>query len=134
MHPRAMPPRWRSPSPNGRADTQAGRIQSHKNQISRHRKRAPTPPDYWSIGFPSTQQVASINERAAVMHAEQDKRMALQGRMYLCFLFLSSTVLTSLHLKISELLKKDIGGFRKRQKKNKNGTNPPARAPDWCDC
>jgi len=55
-------------------------IESHKKAISRHRHawaRATTPPGYWDIGFPDTQAVVDINEKAKQMHkrkkAEIDK-------------------------------------------------------------
>jgi hypothetical protein len=46
-------------------------IAEHKQAISRHRHqwaRASTPPGYWNIGFPNTQEAADINERAKEMH------------------------------------------------------------------
>jgi DNA repair protein endonuclease SAE2/CtIP C-terminus len=46
-------------------------IESHKKAISRHRHawaRATTPPGYWEIGFPDTQAVGDINEKAKQMH------------------------------------------------------------------
>jgi hypothetical protein len=42
--------------------------------ISRHRhnwERPKTPPNYWDIGFPTTQEVGDINERAEQMHQEK---------------------------------------------------------------
>ncbi|KAH8830198.1 DNA repair protein endonuclease SAE2/CtIP C-terminus-domain-containing protein [Flagelloscypha sp. PMI_526] len=54
-------------------------IASHQNAISKHRAqwaRAKTPPGYWEIGFPDTQQVESMNQRAKVMHEE--KRMEVR--------------------------------------------------------
>jgi hypothetical protein len=50
-----------TPRPNALA------AQHHKQAISRHRHHFPTPatpPDYWEIGFPTTQDVERINERA----------------------------------------------------------------------
>jgi len=52
-------------------------IAAHRQAISRHRhqwQRPTTPPAYWKIGFPDTQEVANINERAEEMH-EQKQRM-----------------------------------------------------------
>ncbi|EFI26691.1 hypothetical protein CC1G_15462 [Coprinopsis cinerea okayama7 len=49
-------------------------IDAHKKGISRHRhnwERAKTPPDYWNIGFPNTQEVGEINERAEQMHRQK---------------------------------------------------------------
>ena len=46
-------------------------IELHKKAISRHRHtwaRATTPPGYWDIGFPDTQAVGDINEKAKQMH------------------------------------------------------------------
>jgi hypothetical protein len=46
-------------------------ITLHKQAISRHRhhwERPRTPPGYWNIGFPDTQEAANINERAREMH------------------------------------------------------------------
>jgi len=40
-------------------------------EISKHRfawAPAATPPDYWHIGFPTTQEAADINKKAAEMH------------------------------------------------------------------
>ena len=55
-------------------------IESHNKAVSRHRHawaRATTPPGYWDIGFPNTQAVGNINEKAKEMHkkkkAEIDK-------------------------------------------------------------
>ncbi|KAL0581260.1 hypothetical protein V5O48_000743 [Marasmius crinis-equi] len=60
----ATPP---SPSPNRQ-------IESHKQDISRHRyqwERAKTPPGYWNIGFPDTQEAQDINERAKELHRKK---------------------------------------------------------------
>ncbi|KAF8066545.1 DNA repair protein endonuclease SAE2/CtIP C-terminus-domain-containing protein [Lyophyllum atratum] len=49
-------------------------INSHRQAISRHRhhwERAKTPPGYWNIGFPDTQEAEEINERARAMHEEK---------------------------------------------------------------
>ncbi|KAJ8082382.1 hypothetical protein PM082_008237 [Marasmius tenuissimus] len=57
-----------SPSPS--------HIDSHRQEISRHRynwERAKTPPGYWNIGFPDTQEVEDYNERAKDMHREKYK-------------------------------------------------------------
>ncbi|KAJ9110555.1 hypothetical protein QFC20_002884 [Naganishia adeliensis] len=51
---------------DGDTTTEEGKHRA-KNQISRHREdwTAPsTPPMYWNIGFPSTQDVAAINQEA----------------------------------------------------------------------
>ena len=49
-------------------------IAQHKKDISRHRhhwERSKTPPGYWNIGFPSTQEALDINEQAKEMHREK---------------------------------------------------------------
>ncbi|OAX43777.1 hypothetical protein K503DRAFT_680246, partial [Rhizopogon vinicolor AM-OR11-026] len=49
-------------------------IEHHKQEISRHRHhwyRAKTPPGYWDIGFPDTQETSDINQRAARMYARK---------------------------------------------------------------
>lgn len=85
LPPRLQPPLWRSPpkkkcqSLDEFDDTPSSsrrqqEIESHKKNISRHRhnwERAKTPPDYWNIGFPSTQEAGEINERAEKMHQEK---------------------------------------------------------------
>ncbi|KAG8948303.1 hypothetical protein FRC04_009941 [Tulasnella sp. 424] len=46
--------------------------QQHRQNISRHRHNwvaQSTPPDYWDIGFPTTQQIVSINQRAEENYA-----------------------------------------------------------------
>ncbi|KAF7361620.1 hypothetical protein MVEN_00505300 [Mycena venus] len=89
MPPRLQAPLWRSPpsSPQGpkpclrtgSAQLKEGAdsdITSHKQAISRHRHHwasTSTPPSYWSIGFPSTQEVVSINEKAREMHQKKQK-------------------------------------------------------------
>jgi DNA repair protein endonuclease SAE2/CtIP C-terminus len=101
---RLQAPRWRSPTTSpakskgscprhgsggsgvahntGETDADTGRqteIASHKQAISRHRhhwERARTPPGYWNIGFPDTQEAADINERASEMHRQ--KREAVE--------------------------------------------------------
>ncbi|KAH7107454.1 DNA repair protein endonuclease SAE2/CtIP C-terminus-domain-containing protein [Auriculariales sp. MPI-PUGE-AT-0066] len=92
MPPRLKPPRWNSESqesvPQGGNDpldsqvVAAAAIAAHKNEISRHRHdwaATSTPPDYWHIGFPDTQQVADINRRAAVMHAQKLNHAAAEA-------------------------------------------------------
>ncbi|CAE6414365.1 unnamed protein product [Rhizoctonia solani] len=54
-------------------------LAAHKQAISRHRHKwvpASTPPDYWNIGFPDTQQVQEINRRAGELHNQ--KRTAVE--------------------------------------------------------
>ncbi|KIJ27847.1 hypothetical protein M422DRAFT_270948 [Sphaerobolus stellatus SS14] len=95
--PRLQAPLWRSPSssqqnrpcrykqvndddPFTSSATKAHgkEIEAHKREISRHRHNwAPTntPPDFWKIGFPDTQEVQEINQRAADMHARKFRRV-----------------------------------------------------------
>jgi hypothetical protein len=77
LPPRPGAPLWRSPSPKAAENPEAQRkkeIAAHKQQISRHRHHwSPprTPPGYWNIGFPDTQEVARINKRAGEMHRQK---------------------------------------------------------------
>ncbi|KAG0706430.1 DNA repair protein endonuclease SAE2/CtIP C-terminus-domain-containing protein [Suillus ampliporus] len=79
-------PLWRSPSStpskkrrfsfDSLSDCKENRedIERHKKDISRHRHhwyRAKTPPGYWDIGFPDTQETSDINQRAARMYAQK---------------------------------------------------------------
>ncbi|KAH8108219.1 DNA repair protein endonuclease SAE2/CtIP C-terminus-domain-containing protein [Cristinia sonorae] len=74
--PRLQPPLWRSP-PAARRDQAvhtptasediSSNIDAHKHEISRHRHQwqpPATPPGYWTIGFPDTQEIADINNAA----------------------------------------------------------------------
>ncbi|EPQ58530.1 hypothetical protein GLOTRDRAFT_120220 [Gloeophyllum trabeum ATCC 11539] len=61
----------------------------HRNEISKHRHHwaAPrTPPGYWDIGFPDTQEAADINERARDLQREKmkevEKEAGREGGMY----------------------------------------------------
>ncbi|KAJ7356729.1 hypothetical protein DFH08DRAFT_770865 [Mycena albidolilacea] len=104
MPSRLQPPLWRSPRKSGSTDNDGGykpcrngngrggreeSIQAHKQAISRHRHdwaQGTTPPSYWNIGFPSTQEAQMINEKAAEMQ-QQKMRMVQQeaengGRYY----------------------------------------------------
>jgi len=104
---RLQPPLWRSPpatpvkpcpqhehqrqpgfTPNSAsmdAELDANHQQAivdHKQAISRHRHhwaRASTPPGYWTIGFPNTQEAAHINKRAKEMH--KAKRDSVEGEV-----------------------------------------------------
>lgn len=80
---------WRSPTSSGtREDVEqiscaCNSTEKHKQQVSRHRHQwAPpsTPPDYWSIGFPTTQEVANINKRAEDMHVDKRRRIENETR------------------------------------------------------
>jgi hypothetical protein len=57
-------------------------VSAHRQAVSRHRaqwERAPTPPGYWDIGFPDTQAVEKINERAAELHRKKRARVAKEA-------------------------------------------------------
>ena len=57
-------------------------MSAHRQAVSRHRaqwERAPTPPGYWDIGFPDTQAVENINERAAELHRKKRARIAKEA-------------------------------------------------------
>jgi hypothetical protein len=97
MPPRAMPPLWRSPTSSQevrhrckkhgghgtggndeRGPDDDGEIAAHRQAISRHRNqwdRPTTPPAYWQIGFPDTQEVRNINEKAEEMHQQKQRMM-----------------------------------------------------------
>jgi len=58
-------------------------IEAHKKAISRHRHtwaRASTPPGYWDIGFPNTQEVGSINEKAKEMQKRKKDEVDREAR------------------------------------------------------
>ncbi|KIY44632.1 hypothetical protein FISHEDRAFT_50942 [Fistulina hepatica ATCC 64428] len=87
---RLQPPPWRSPTStpkksrqtcnhkaaaatggSSKKEPKAANKKQHKQAISRHRHhwaRAETPPGYWDIGFPDTQETKMINEKAKEMH------------------------------------------------------------------
>ncbi|KAL0959048.1 hypothetical protein HGRIS_014352 [Hohenbuehelia grisea] len=65
-----------------RGSQRAG-TQAHKQAISRHRHqwaRAGTPPGYWDIGFPSTQEAIAINDQAEVMHRKKEETIEAEAR------------------------------------------------------
>ncbi|PCH37485.1 hypothetical protein WOLCODRAFT_84239 [Wolfiporia cocos MD-104 SS10] len=110
LPPRLQPPLWRSPegtptklahkhkhlparAPDFDAEQQQQQqqreIASHRQQISRHRQqweRSKTPPGYWEIGFPNTQEAAEINERARKMHEEKLAKIEQEAGCVFCFL------------------------------------------------
>lgn len=62
----------------GTSDGRHRQIEDHKKSISRHRHqwaRGNTPPGYWNIGFPSTQEAAEINEKAKEMHRKKQEEI-----------------------------------------------------------
>lgn len=101
-------PLWKSPSPNSKKpicahnrsssrENFAERIQSykyntvaeqdsandHRRYVSKHRHQwAPpaTPPDYWTIAFPDTQQVDDINRRANDIHEKKRQQVENEAR------------------------------------------------------
>ncbi|KZT04876.1 uncharacterized protein LAESUDRAFT_727450 [Laetiporus sulphureus 93-53] len=101
MPPRLQRPLWRSPSPSKRKhehgpstssartvlapdsdDERQQAIEEHKREISRHRQRWErplTPPGYWEIGFPDTQEAAEINARAREMHEQKRARIEAEA-------------------------------------------------------
>lgn len=72
-------------------------VKEHQNKVSRHREtvrlvfdildfeairlsdkqwvRPPTPPGYWQIGFPNTQDVEEQNRKADAMVAEKEAKI-----------------------------------------------------------
>ncbi|PIL29177.1 hypothetical protein GSI_09226 [Ganoderma sinense ZZ0214-1] len=100
---RPKAPMWRSPesSPSkkpvrisfedgGDVENETTAIKHHKNAISRHRQqweRAKTPPGYWNIGFPSTQEVAAMNAEAARMHERKRAVVAEEAEALFEFSF-----------------------------------------------
>lgn len=96
---RAGAPLWKSPtsSPtetsrpgckcskdNGERDeARDDDIISRQQAISRHRHHFPapkTPPGYWDIGFPDTQQVKEIKKAAELMHEHKERGMEMEAR------------------------------------------------------
>ncbi|CAL1703858.1 unnamed protein product [Somion occarium] len=76
LPPRLMPPPWRTPTKPklDKVNSQERSIQQHKHQISRHRnqwKIPQTPPGYWNIGFPDTQEAEIINKQKTCFYAWQ---------------------------------------------------------------
>ncbi|KAF7983154.1 hypothetical protein HWV62_24145 [Athelia sp. TMB] len=99
-------PRWRSPTStpasihkHQRSDVDASiagsskahadarreeEIDHHKRKISRHRynwERASTPPGYWDIGFPTTQEASVINEKAKEIHIQKMEMVEKEANM-----------------------------------------------------
>ncbi|KAF5353691.1 hypothetical protein D9758_008664 [Tetrapyrgos nigripes] len=71
-----------SSTTNRREREKEKEIQSHKQAISRHRDnwaRGSTPPMYWSIGFPNTQEAEEINEQAREQHRRKMKEAAREA-------------------------------------------------------
>ncbi|WVQ66943.1 uncharacterized protein L199_005134 [Kwoniella botswanensis] len=74
-------PRWRDDAQNHQSEndqTVSDHVREHQNMVSRHREtwmKPPTPPGYWKIGFPSTQDVREQNEQADKMMKEKEERI-----------------------------------------------------------
>lgn len=107
MPPRAQGPLWKTPTSSqedakgtrtgctcakdksrggnihGEDDDDDEDTSAHQKAISRHRvyHAAPeTPPDYWEVGFPSTQQTKKINESAERIHERKERVMEMEAR------------------------------------------------------
>ncbi|KIJ17207.1 hypothetical protein PAXINDRAFT_73701 [Paxillus involutus ATCC 200175] len=89
--PASRQPLWRSPSrktPHNYHSSEndkenAEEVEEHMKRISRHRHhwhRAKTPPGYWDIGFPDTQEASEINRRAAEMHKRKLVDVEVEAR------------------------------------------------------
>ncbi|KAJ7456431.1 hypothetical protein FB451DRAFT_1407141 [Mycena latifolia] len=78
---RLQPPLWRSP-PNSPEKARLKAISRHRHNWA----RASTPPSYWHIGFPTTQEAENINEKAARMHSQKRRDVEAEaesgGRYY----------------------------------------------------
>ncbi|OCF44665.1 hypothetical protein I317_01552 [Kwoniella heveanensis CBS 569] len=72
-------PVWRDEPVSTDASTRAeDAVREHQNRVSRHREtwtKPPTPPGYWKIGFPSTQDVLEQNEKADQMIADKEAKI-----------------------------------------------------------
>ncbi|WVQ84647.1 hypothetical protein IAT38_006802 [Cryptococcus sp. DSM 104549] len=70
-------PAWRDGEDDDEDDEQAG-VREHQNRVSRHREtwvKPPTPPGYWQIGFPDTQEVEELNRKADEMASAKEARI-----------------------------------------------------------
>ncbi|WVF72953.1 hypothetical protein IAT40_007771 [Kwoniella sp. CBS 6097] len=72
-------PVWRDEPVSADAESKVeDAVREHQNIVSRHREtwtKPPTPPGYWKIGFPSTQDVQEQNEKADQMMAEKEAKL-----------------------------------------------------------
>ncbi|KAK0451295.1 uncharacterized protein EV420DRAFT_1560120 [Desarmillaria tabescens] len=74
---RLKQPLWRSPKKNATPSPVR-----RKKGISRHRynwAQGGTPPGYWDIGFPDTQETENINERAKEMHEKKRREIEAEA-------------------------------------------------------
>ena len=81
------------------SSSRSAAISAHKNVISKHRQQwaAPeTPPAYWDIGFPNTQEVTTIQDEASKMHRKKRNDIEVEARYVVDCLF-SATLLTHEH-------------------------------------
>ncbi|KIR34128.1 hypothetical protein I352_03362 [Cryptococcus deuterogattii MMRL2647] len=70
-------PSWKDQEQLGGEDEEQA-AREHLNKVSRHREdwvKPPTPPGYWQIGFPTTQEVEEQNRKADEMARERDERI-----------------------------------------------------------
>ncbi|KIR53463.1 hypothetical protein I315_04056 [Cryptococcus gattii Ru294] len=70
-------PSWKDQEQPGEEDEEQA-AREHLNKVSRHREdwvKPPTPPGYWQIGFPTTQEVEEQNRKADEMARERDERI-----------------------------------------------------------
>ncbi|KAL7418522.1 hypothetical protein Q5752_006980 [Cryptotrichosporon argae] len=72
-------PRWRDndEGDDGAEDHREGLV-DHRNRVSRHREvwqKPPTPPEFWQIGFPTTQDVQAINAEADEMNRKREAQI-----------------------------------------------------------
>ncbi|OXG15933.1 hypothetical protein C361_05378 [Cryptococcus neoformans Tu259-1] len=70
-------PTWKD---QGQVEEEDGeqKMREHLNKVSRHREdwvKPPTPPGYWQIGFPTTQEVEEQNRKADEMARERDEKI-----------------------------------------------------------
>ncbi|KAG6827987.1 hypothetical protein H0H92_009751 [Tricholoma furcatifolium] len=82
-HGSASASRGASPSDNASHKKRKAEIASHKQAISRHRhqwERPKTPPGYWNIGFPDTQEAEAINKEAKEMHRRKRNEIEAAAR------------------------------------------------------
>ncbi|GAA5900424.1 uncharacterized protein JCM6883_002839 [Sporobolomyces salmoneus] len=72
----------KSRSKGGYLDLRAAEAEKRMQQDGRHRaaqRTVPEPPDYWQMGFPSTQQAEKINAKAKQQKAEQEKYKIIEA-------------------------------------------------------
>ncbi|KZT64437.1 hypothetical protein DAEQUDRAFT_769724 [Daedalea quercina L-15889] len=72
------PHKSRRTSDSDEDEEEEAAIADHVQQISRHRQqweRPKTPPGYWEIAFPDTQETAAINQQAKEMHEQKMTRI-----------------------------------------------------------